>query len=577
MEKNSLDETQIQKLLKSPKNSDEIQKGRSYESKLRLITDPLFSDEATNEDAYTDLVRNMRSIIHEDKVDRVIQHFVWPLPVTAISGEILRDINRVFEGRNNHFEVYSDSESLQKRIHEHLEKEDLKEFIEKHGRSVLKNKPNAIVVIDRTKERGAYPIFVDNDRIRGFEQDAHGNFIWVSFLHSKKQEGTKTIEYIAFYDFEKYRVYKKEGSSFTLESESAHGLGYCPARSFLTENANSKTNFRKRSPLLPVVGSLLDWTTYDAGKRYLDNYVPFPIIEKAIGACDNERCDGGFIYRDVEKTTRNLQDGTEITINEEVKEPCPSCQKSSLLGPGTTVNIDATDSKEEVDDRGIFKFISPNTDGLKYAGDRLNEIELKAHLKVTGLDGMITKEAVNQDQVKGSFERAKSVLLGWKKQLELLYIWATKTVIKLQFSSDSFSVSANFGTDWYILTEEQLQALFESAKNIGMPEIELDELYNVLIETKYRSNPAQVERMKLINELSPAPYDTIENVITKKEQGVLSDADVKLKFNLLRYIKRFERENGSIAEFGRENKAMSRADKINTIYNQLIMYANESN
>jgi len=530
--------------------------------------------EAKQEEAYKELVRDMAQIIHADKIDRVLKHMIYPLPVTAITGEILRDINRVFEGRNKHFSVNSDSQSQQKNIDDYLSKVNAKAFIEKYGRIVLKNKPNSVIVLDRNEEKGAYPILVDNDRILDFDIDHDGKFQYISFLHSEHSEKGVKTKYIAFYDAYKYRVFKSIGGNITAtpEIEVSHNLGYCPARSFMTEDANSKTKFRKKTPLLTVLGSLLHWTTYDAGKRYIDNYVPYPIIEKAISACNNEDCNGGFIYRDAETSVYNANTGeTAITVNTS-KTACPTCAKSSLLGPGTTVNIDPTDNKEDLDARGIFKFIIPDTSSLEYIQNILDQIELKSHLKATGMDGMITKEAVNSDQVKGSFERAKSVLLGIKVQLELAYLWMLEGLIKLQFGIDGVSINANFGTEWYILTEEHLQNLFGSAKEMGLPESEIDEIYSMLVETKYRSNPMLVDRLKTINELSPAPYDTTEEAIRKKEQGGLSNEDLIIKLNLTRYIKRFERENGSIAGYGAKETYLK---KVNSIYQRLKDYANE--
>ena len=567
-----IDNSKVINLIKSPKNSSEIEKGRSYESKLRFMTNPYFYNEAKQEIAYTDFVRQLGSLIHVDKLQRVIDHMIYPLPVTAITGEILRDLYRVFDGRNKHFSVEVESKSLDAEIKNFLSDKDIQLFIDSNGKEVLKDKPNAVVVLDYDKDKGAYPVFVDNDRIRDFKIDEHGKFVYISFLHSVAYEAGLKVEYIAFYDAYSYRVFKNVAGVVTFDREEKHALGYCPARSFLTENANSKTEFRKKTPLLPVIGSLLHWTSYDAGKRYIDNYVPFPIIEKAINACDDESCRGGFIYKDVETKIWDATNNREIVSSDVSKTACTKCAKSSLLGPGTIVNIDPTDNKEDLDARGIFKFIIPDTKSLEYIQDILDGIERKAHLKTTGLDGMITTEAVNQDQVKGSFERAKSVLFGIKKQLEALYIWVVKGLLDLQFAVKHPSISANYGTDWYILTEEHLQKLFSEAKKIGLPESEIDELYSMLVETKYKSNPSLVDRLKTINQLSPAPYDTAEETIKKKEQGVLSEDDFLIKMNLTRYIKRFELENGSISGYGSKD---SNLKKVTSIYNRLKEYANE--
>lgn len=53
--------------------------------------------------------------------------------------------------------------------------------------------------------------------------------------------------------------------------------------------------------------------------------------------------------------------------------------------------------------------------------------------------------------------------------------------------------------------------------------------------------------------------------------GVVSDEDLKLKLNFTNLIKRFERENLNIVEFG---TALNYADKIKRIKDTLTTYIN---
>ena len=64
---------------------------------------------------------------------------------------------------------------------------------------------------------------------------------------------------------------------------------------------------------------------------------------------------------------------------------------------------------------------------------------------------------------------------------------------------------------------------------------------------------------------------TAKEVTDLHAAGVVSDEDLKLKLNFTNLIKRFERENLNIVEFG---TALNYADKIKRIKDTLTTYIN---
>jgi hypothetical protein len=64
---------------------------------------------------------------------------------------------------------------------------------------------------------------------------------------------------------------------------------------------------------------------------------------------------------------------------------------------------------------------------------------------------------------------------------------------------------------------------------------------------------------------------TAKEVTDLHTAGVVSDEDLKLKLNFTNLIKRFERENLNIVEFG---TALNYADKIKRIKDTLTTYIN---
>jgi len=157
--------------------------------------------------------------------------------------------------------------------------------------------------------------------------------------------------------------------------------------------------------------------------------------------------------------------------------------------------------------------------------------------------------------------------------LNRLHTWMIETSVKLAINTD-VKVHANYGTEWFLLTEKQLQELFKGAKDSGLPESEIEQIYNLLIETKYKGQPQTVRKLMIENNLNPQPYQSISECFELAKNGVMTQSDLYLKANLIKFIKRFERENGSIVQFGSD---ITFEQKINIILNTFKNYANDEN
>ena len=190
------------------------------------------------------------------------------------------------------------------------------------------------------------------------------------------------------------------------------------------------------------------------------------------------------------------------------------------------------------------------------------------------------KEAVNVEQVMAVMESAKSPLMFIASMLHHLHVFLVKTVVKLASNTD-VNVHANYGTEWFILSESELQKLFENSKLAGFPESEQEEIYKQLIETKYKGNPNTINRLIIENNLNPAPFKTLEECYKMQMSGIMSREDLAIKANITAFIKRFERENGSIVAFGKDaiaNNTMTFEQKINNILQIFKTYiTNEQN
>jgi hypothetical protein len=259
--------------------------------------------------------------------------------------------------------------------------------------------------------------------------------------------------------------------------------------------------------------------------------------------------------------------------NGEMSTPtaCKTCTANKFSGAGTAIKINPKIDNDENDVSGYFRFISPPTENLAFEQTKQDQRENFIKVNTTGFNDMMNKEAVNADQVRSLMEDRKKPLLKLAGICNRLHKWMVSTAIKLAVDVDVM-VHANYGTEWFLLTEAQLQELFVGAKTAGMPESEIDQLYKLLIETKYKGDPQTVRKLMIENNLNPAPYSTLEECYKKLEMGVMQLEDLYIKANFTKFVQRFERENGSLVDFGTD---ITFEQKIDIIYNTFKTYVKD--
>ena len=105
-----------------------------------------------------------------------------------------------------------------------------------------------------------------------------------------------------------------------------------------------------------------------------------------------------------------------------------------------------------------------------------------------------------------------------------------------------------------------------------MSEADLDALLQQIIETEYRHNPQQMQRMIILADLEPYRHLTRNEVNGLYKEGIVSLGEYLVKLNFADFIRRFERENMNIIEFG---ESLDYDKKIDIIRQQLLEYAKE--
>lgn len=553
----TLTDVQARQVLERPLARENMHASSMYESAMRVFTEPMDESELMHEKYWTHLNDVLKKRLSK-KYKRVHDFIRFPLPVTQITDSVINDFFKVFDGKNKYFNVSSDREIV--RLKEWLHNNKIEQWVEDNAKKVLLNKPCSFVVIDKDEKGNPYPILIGSKRLIDAKYNDEGDkLLYIAFKHSHN--------HYAVYDEQTYYVFEKSSNQdhYILVSQNQHNLGYCPATPFISECVNDRNPFKRRSAFGNCLSLLEDWTIFDIFRNYVDHYAPFPVTEAVKPKCPNPDCNDGMV-----ETTETVLNSNREPQEIVKRSKCQVCDGGHKMfaGPGTHIPLTFTLSKEDNDGSGKFRMIFPETDKLKYTPEKLDALELEIRLKTVGVSEM-AKQAVNELQVKGSFAQMDSVLLRVKGYLDHVYVFIANTVGKLLYPNALLRVEANYGTEWYLVSEEDLQKRFENAKKIGLPINEVKSIYKQLVETKYANNKSKRDRELMLIDIQNYPFYSIEECIKLKNESVIDDFELSLKSNFDTFLARFERENGTITMFG-INKPYN--NRIQAIQQTLIAY-----
>lgn len=119
----------------------------------------------------------------------------------------------------------------------------------------------------------------------------------------------------------------------------------------------------------------------------------------------------------------------------------------------------------------------------------------------------------------------------------------------------------------------ELRERYKLAKEAGASEAELDAMQNQIIETEYRNDSTQLQRMLVLAELEPYRHLTRAEVLNLYGQQIISEPELRVKLDFANFVRRFERENTNILEFGTQ---IPFSEKIKVITNKFYEYASEN-
>lgn len=519
----------------------------------------------------------VENLLTHDKFTLYKSIFRYPVITNEITGVCFDKQSRIFDGRNPVNEsqfINTDFRDDWDWYRSNVLHEP--QVWQTKGWEYFKTEINSVLIVDvpeiqMTEFPEPYFYWLTIDRVLVYDADPEtGVMRWIIFRDKDR---------IVVIDDETYRVWPMKNGVADVDGaplvEHPHGLGFCPARFFWNESIDLNHPDVKCSPLTAQLEKLDWYLFFSLSKRILDIYGAYPILSGYAQKCDwsnaenGDYCDGGFIK---DKEGHYKMDTAGVLMR------CPKCGKRRIVGPGSFVEVPVPnpngDGEEFVPDmKNPVQMLTIDRNSLDYNVDEQKRLRSEIITAVVGQDEEITyREAVNEQQIVANFESQSTILNRIKKGFEAAQQWVDDTICRLRYGNYYVSSYVNYGTDFYLSTAAELREKFKTAKENGASESELDSLQQQIIETEYRNNPTAQRRMKILAELEPYPHLTLAEMMDLNEKGLIDANEFRIKLNFSNFVRRFERENTNIMEFG---DAISFDKKIATIKAEFVKYAQE--
>ena len=545
----------------------------SYRGRQLAVNQPLMHGHEGITLALNDFMAMVENLIPKDKFEVFKTLFRFPVITNEVLAVCYDKLSRIFDGRDPAFSYqFANTELRDDWEWYRQEKLGEQNIWQSKGWDFFKTQINSVLIVDLPQEQEAgdrypQPYFYwlpIMDVIDYKAEPQSGAMEWIMF----RQDGDK----IAVIDDASYRIFNsKDGTIGELESEAAHDLGYCPARFFWNEPVSLDKPDIKESPVTKELDRL-DWYLFFAiSKRQLDTYGNYPIYWGYEQSCDfhndetGDYCDGGYLK---DKQGHWHYDNNGIMI------PCPVCSQKRLVGAGSFIEVPVPHVDEGQPDLGQpVGMLAVDSESLKYNQEEEKRLRTDLITAIVGTNEEVTtRDALNEQQIKANFESQSTVLKRVKKGFEEAQKFVDDTCCRLRYGKAFLSSSINYGTEFYLFSSDELRERYKKAKEAGMSEADLDALLQQIIETEYRHNPQMMQRMIILSDLEPYRHLTRNEVQGLYEKSLIPVEDLLIKFNFADFIKRFERENMNIIEFGAETDYDK---KIGIIKEQLKAYASE--
>ena len=572
----ALNANQVKEAIQTPKKTKVINKAKAHQARIKMHVEAEMTPYIA--EPLTEFFNWVGSLIPSDKAKIFKQLFRYPIATNEVTAIVFDRLSKVFDGRNPAFN-YQFMTSEQRDDWEYFRQNVLKEpsVWSSTGWEFFKTEINSVLIVDLpatqdTADRYPQPYFywLPIDQVIDYHADKiTGIMDWIVF----KQPDNK----VAVFDDQSFRIYQLGKNGEVPEQpiiENPHDLGYCPARFFWNQSLSLTQPDVKVHPLTKSLANL-DWLLFfHFSKHHLDLYGAYPIYSGYAQNCNyaneetGETCDGGFLRS---KTGAYIQTTDGLAR-------CPKCGNKRIAGVGSFVEVpipgeDAMGNKVP-DLKNPVQMLGADVQSLEYNVSEEERLKKSIITSIVGVDNdVVNDQAINESQVDATNESQSTVLNRVKKGFEEAQTFIDNTICRLRYGNLFISGNVNLGTEFYTLTPQTLRKNYKEAKDAGASESELDALQKQIIETEYRHNPTELQRMIILADLEPYSHFSRTEVLDLKAKNLINEDDLFVKLNFSNFVRRFERENTNILEFGVN---IPYAKKIEIINQKFKEYANEN-
>lgn len=539
----------IRDLIKRRPHQKEIEKGIKHQKRLKFHTQTALN-KWDFDSAYIDfsywISTEQPELLPKDKAARILQLIRPPICTVELTESIFSKLNKIFHSNDAFFDYRFSNPDLKT----DWEMYRNKSFWAVHGFQAMQSAIDSVWCVDFPDfQKGSRPEpenrLVNIENVIDIQNDRDNNCEYFIYQYGEK---------LVVYDTSMIRVFAyKQGEIGQELITISHGLDYTPARMFWSESLEDGNYLNKEAPITKELSDL-DWLLlHRTAKKYLDLANAYP---REIGY-------------------RHDSDSKDDNLTEDKGRPKEQRKPigAHLMGPGTYIEVDPPMDSSEADlMKNPFLLISPDTDTLTWHVSEEQRLKNDIYRSVVGTDVDIKNEqAKNEKQVDSAFESQLSVLTRIKKNFEIIHSFADSTICKIRYESAFLGCAIDYGSSFFLKTITELHQDYELAKKTGN-EVILSEITSNILDSKYRDDKSSRRRAEIIRDLDPLPEKTITEAIEIYKNGGVDKINFVIKSNLLSFVRRFERENIPLVEFG-EN--IDYNVKIETIINRFKEYASE--
>ena len=561
----SLNERSIKRYWETPRNRTVIQQS-AFDNSRQMFHSMLCLREEDSNDYLQRYYEKVSGILDNDALAEKFKKFTpFPLPSNALVSKASDEWNKVYYAQDRVKMMKFKNEKNALDFEQYLERIGFPATVEQDLFTLVKQQLQSIAIVDmaalnpvRSEDEiedqnysapmaddriikqlpvdpaiGANPYvyFVDVGKIHDVGVNADGSIDWVMFVRQDIDDSDS--RQLVVIDDTSYQVYDigSDAKDLIPLVNEGHELGYCPATFIWRDVIDPNNKVRRYNSVLEIVEDLDKYNMLTVFREHADLYASYPIVWRYIDACDDD-------------------DETE--------------QLKGWLGPGHQVEVSTPlDSGRMSVPTG---FVDMDSQLLKYIEDKLRKLEVKITKHLTGVDNEIQNEkAFNESQIRSQYETRHSVLRYWAENVQSVHKFLVDTIARLKYGDDFISSTIDYGMDYFLYDTVTATNEYQTAKEAGLPQTMLELIYQKVKQSLTRNNPNAAARVEILEYLEPyIHYDlSVINPIS---------LDYELKTNFSKYIRRFELENGSILDFGKD---LTLAKKIPKIQKTLYGYVEE--